>query len=535
MAQKTPLPALTVMYADRWNSSWFVDLDGIRTQLMEDCHLRLLLTGFLRLKRQWLFLLSINKSGGFNFFQLLALNYLAKNNVKALVEPESKSKRVLLDVVSALKKNKLLNNTDVQTLTQLPVANWKKRIPFKKANIWSKLKEESRVVFSKNLIMPSFNKNNKIINKELSKVHASYPFTSWLKVNKFKLGLNYYYQPLEKFFYKDQNTYNVLTHKLDKVMKKTLKDNPNTIFIKQKEVKENIVKRVQNRIFKGKRFNKNMQKRSFSTMNVNAMHNVIVLNKQNNLLNRVMKLNKLNNYLYNKSYNLSKKNNRGSYQVAHRLSSYIYKRIFLYKKYKNVKVGYRVLLKKYGKTLRYRRMKKRLSTSILFMCKAISRITGMRFFFKYIPLQWQKENYAPLKKFVVFEKFGSQKYFTSTVPVVHLAVSRGSANLLTDLLVRKLRKAYTHAFFLSCVEKICRYFMADYESHVAYKHSLCKGIDILFKGKLNGGTRSKVWRLKFGPVHTSTFFTNTREEHAKCMTRYGVFHIRVRLKIGAIA
>jgi hypothetical protein len=35
-------------------------------------------------------------------------------------------------------------------------------------------------------------------------------------------------------------------------------------------------------------------------------------------------------------------------------------------------------------------------------------------------------------------------------------------------------------------------------------------------------------------MHSSTFFTNTREEHAKCMTRYGMFHIRVRLKLGKI-
>jgi hypothetical protein len=113
-------------------------------------------------------------------------------------------------------------------------------------------------------------------------------------------------------------------------------------------------------------------------------------------------------------------------------------------------------------------------------------------------------------------------------------MSRGSANLVIDLLVRKLRRVYKHIPFLSCIEKICRYFMAPYEGNLAFKHSVCKGMEILFKGKLNGGDRSKTWRFKFGPVHTGTFYTNTREEHAKCMTRYGVFHIRVRLKLGAI-
>ena len=60
MAQKTPLPAKTVMYADRWNGTWFIEMENFRSQLMTDYHLRFLITGFLRLKRQWLFLLIVN-------------------------------------------------------------------------------------------------------------------------------------------------------------------------------------------------------------------------------------------------------------------------------------------------------------------------------------------------------------------------------------------------------------------------------------------------------------------------------------------
>jgi hypothetical protein len=32
MAQKTPLPAKTVMYADRWNGTWFIELEDFRQQ-----------------------------------------------------------------------------------------------------------------------------------------------------------------------------------------------------------------------------------------------------------------------------------------------------------------------------------------------------------------------------------------------------------------------------------------------------------------------------------------------------------------------
>jgi len=68
MAQKTPLPALTVNYADRWNPTWFADLATFRQKLVEDYHLRFLILSYLRLKRYWLHLLSINQTGGLFFF-----------------------------------------------------------------------------------------------------------------------------------------------------------------------------------------------------------------------------------------------------------------------------------------------------------------------------------------------------------------------------------------------------------------------------------------------------------------------------------
>jgi hypothetical protein len=97
-----------------------------------------------------------------------------------------------------------------------------------------------------------------------------------------------------------------------------------------------------------------------------------------------------------------------------------------------------------------------------------------------------------LKRFVVFEQYGRKHFFVSTLSVIHLALSRGSATLLIDLLVRKLRKAHKHSYFLSYVEKVCRYFMSSFETGKVYDYSLCKGIEILFKGKINGGQRSNV-------------------------------------------
>jgi hypothetical protein len=88
-------------------------------------------------------------------------------------------------------------------------------------------------------------------------------------------------------------------------------------------------------------------------------------------------------------------------------------------------------------------------------------------------------------------------------------MSRGSPTVLVDLLVHKLRHEYQHTQFLSCVEKICRHLMAPPKSNTAYENVICKGLEILFTGKVNGSDRSKQWRFKLGPVHSSTFYTNT--------------------------
>jgi hypothetical protein len=178
-------------------------------------------------------------------------------------------------------------------------------------------------------------------------------------------------------------------------------------------------------------------------------------------------------------------------------------------------------------------MFRRLGNSILFIHKALNRITAMQTYMLYLPIQWERENYMPLKKLVVFEKYTSQKSFVGSLALLHMAISRGSANLIIDLLVRQLRHLYKHLPFLSAVESISRYFLAPYEGNIAYLHSYCKGVEITFDGKLNGSERSNKWKFKFGPVHSSTFYTNTREQVAKCITRYGAFSINVRVKLGA--
>ena len=888
MAQKTPLPALTVMYADRWNSTWFVDLENFRTQLMQDYHLRFLLTGFLRLKKQWLYLLSIHKSGGFYFFQVITLNSFSAVKYKPLLEPKDENKQKLVNINFLLKRNKLFNNSDLNILKRQPVPHWKKRISYKKALLWATLNNKS--VILKNGYYSSYSSySSRDKNKSVKSNNNFTSWQNWLKLNRNKIALTYYNPSLVKFFYKPKTSFNLLSNNKRKLninsnnmksnctvnvtatttgkrkfstsarnpggildillkdivqahkeheaatlqaikqleaclpavkdviphkhqelflggvqlmkdkwqedlrvanymaryarvrvqghkdneflephdeealqlfiasLQKILKDQKVVLekILADKKIQEDGLRTIlpahkyqelvepttQNRkyppsfltavlscfqsiygafdVFKGRSTNntgkgptgkrnfstaskkpgdyspasiledmskedvdlldkkpKNFvegivqsiveehkvqgyvirtgyteledyfrvylqlcrdsevaalqahkdneasfrlflkehnysgpfvartqrlsvgdlqeylekqkvylgyllkgnnerrefflrsldkaskkpkttdtptpktssqpnsttnnkgngptDKRTFSTL-AGGSTNLVKVNKQNNLLLKNLYKKKVltKNLAYRLPNSIIKKH-LSFYKMIYYTASYFYKRMFRYKKFPTIKLGYRALYKKFGHRLKYTHLLRRLGNSMLFICRALDRVTAMHNKVYYLPMIWAKDNYKFLKRAVVFERYIYQKSFVPSLALLHLAMSRGAANLIIDLLVRKLRRAFMHAPFLSAVEHICRFFMAPYEGNTAFNNSLCKGMDLIFKGKINGSDRSKTWRFKFGPVHTATFYTNTREQVAKCVTRYGVFNIRVRLKLGAI-
>ena len=192
MAQKSPLTALTVMYADRWNGTWFIELEDFRHQLMIEYHLRFLITSFLRLKRQWLFFLSINKSGGFYFFQIATLNYLFTQQVKLPLPKNKILKKNLLMWSGYMKKEKLLQDPRLTRIFKIKIPDSKKRMPYQKAVIWYNLKNQAVVVASNYLNFEKLNNNN---NRRLM---------SWLYNSK-ELSLRYYYNSLVKFYYPVSN------------------------------------------------------------------------------------------------------------------------------------------------------------------------------------------------------------------------------------------------------------------------------------------------------------------------------------------
>lgn len=146
MAQKTPLPALTIDYADRWNSNMFCELKEIRYKLMEDYCLRTLITFYLRLKRYWLHLLNINCATSSIFISCIFLNSRHRKKYNSFYKPD-----ILISKFKKLFLNKLKKELSSNTLLPYKYLNTivlkKYKFSLKKKKYWKKYE----ILFSRNL------------------------------------------------------------------------------------------------------------------------------------------------------------------------------------------------------------------------------------------------------------------------------------------------------------------------------------------------------------------------------------------------
>ena len=579
MAQKTPLPALTVNYADRWNDTWFADTFAYRHKIVEGYHLRFLIMRYLRVKRMWLYLYNVNTTGGFSFFHISPLHSVSKPKLKPFVYPNKKGKLVAKDWQKTLDKTPI----PLTIFQNLPTDIWKKRLSWKKTLLWRRLWKRSCFDIGNSLFYyhrittitkpktlgQYFRKHQKKLVLSVLTSHLV-PFTEeFNQLNSMSFG---FVAAMQHKALTNNKVNNQLLEHLNFIMilpsflKFLLTNTLKRVFFPTAWLLE----------FRLPTFGAPKEQQPTLSLNPSLYEYNKVTGVPTSLLNRVntglnksflklpVKLQKKNKrwvsnfphtakmLLFRKTFNLKKKlspkflsiyfkktlpkthflKRRALYQTVSHLRSFIYRRAYAFKKFPSLAAGFKVFFKRFGGQYKYKRAIKLILTPLVFLVRAMKKVTGMRIFLSYLPIAWDGTHYRAMGKHLVFEKYGHKKYFAATFVAVHLAMSRGSAILLCDLLVRKLRFSYQHSQFLSCVETICRYFMAPPDSNTAYPHSICKGIEILFTGKVNGNDRSSAWRFKLGPVHTSTFYTNTREEHAKCMTKFGMFNIRVRLKLG---
>jgi len=541
MAQKTPLTALTIDYADRWNGTWFAELSVFSYKLIEDYYLRFLITYFLRIKKQWLSLLSLNHSGGFLFFQIMTCYAHATVKSKPMLFPTQQGKVYLKDWQQQL-ENKVNKLTICQNLNS---DIWQKRLPVKKQNMWNYLHNTLLVQNTYNLAGTYFLPMRQ---------HAT--LSTWFHNKQVKSTLTLLSEPIIHVLLTAQHNNNSLVCSIQqkfineinsyKVMKAKMKYLQNVDWLIFLPMVYNSKKKyyslypvnnvfIQKRLFSQEsrvfvKLNNNYSSQIYSAQ-VNVQLKEFEVSRQQQL-----SLKKASVSSYKKkeltAHYFSKKT--ALYQTIYQSKSYLMRRIFAFKWYSSIKEGFHVFFKRFRFQFALKKTLIMLNTPLIFLAQALKRVTGLRQFFSYLPMNWSYYDYKPVKRYTIFERYGSKKYFVPTFVASHLTMSRGSPTVLVDLLVHKLRHEYQHTQFLSCVEKICRHLMAPPKSNTAYENVICKGLEILFTGKVNGSDRSKQWRFKLGPVHSSTFYTNTREEHANIITKFGAFSLRIRMKLGSV-
>jgi hypothetical protein len=540
MAQKTPLTALTIDYADRWNGTWFVELSIFRYKLIEDYHLRFLITCFLRIKKQWLYLLSVNHSGGFLFLQMMTCYSNAKVQTKPMLFPTQEGQASLKDWQQQFEKkvNKL---TIFQKLNLDP---WQKRLSVKKQNMWNYLQNTLLLQTNDNLAAGIF----------FSRMPQHATLSTWFHNKQVKLTLILLAEHINNALIMAQYNNNSLLAVIQQnfIMKiNIIKDKmkylqnldwllflPMLHNIKKSNVTQRQFKKVlvQKRLFSSQQLFSLVKLSNNYPLQIYSSHINVQLKEFQVTTQQQLSVKKVSVSSYKKkeltAYYFSRK--KALYQTIYQSKSYLMRRIFAFKQYSSMKEGFQVFFKRFRLQFALRKTLIMLNTPLIFLAQALKRVTGLRQFFSYLPMKWSHYDYKPVKRYTIFERYGTKKYFVPTFVATHLAMSRGSATVLVDLLVHKLRHEYEHTQFLSCVEKICRHLMAPPKSNTAYENVICKGIEILFTGKVNGSDRSKQWRFKLGPVHSSTFYTNTRLEQAKVITKFGSFNLSVRMKLGGL-
>lgn len=139
MAQKTPLPAKTVTYADRWNATWFADLMMFRRKLIEDYHLRFIVTHFLWTKRYLLYLFSLNYNASCLYLQLAVLPTYGRVEVTPMLFPTRPRQKVLKEWQKQFNK---IKSGALTILKPLTVDSWEKRLTEDEEETWSQLMTE---------------------------------------------------------------------------------------------------------------------------------------------------------------------------------------------------------------------------------------------------------------------------------------------------------------------------------------------------------------------------------------------------------
>lgn len=130
---------------------------------------------------------------------------------------------------------------------------------------------------------------------------------------------------------------------------------------------------------------------------------------------------------------------------------------------------------------------------------------------------------------VIFARWRRKPYFLTTILVIAWSVFRARCRMVVLWTVRLLKKQKKHSGIFNLISSGFKYFLTDPDAHRVYEHSPAGGARILANGKIDGGDMAKSFRFQVGAIPTRTFAAPMERAFGECKTRYGVIRMTISL------
>lgn len=564
LAQKSPVPSLTLHINDAFNSLYIQDITSYRAQLIEDYQLRFLLVYYLKTRSYWLHNLSIKKFNGFYFIKLACVAGKSQKSFIPLLTPiKTKTFNCLTEIQQNLHRIK-------GYLASFAIAKNKLKKPIKSESLISSAKSfKSSKSFNNTKYLLKAIVNMFLIKQEIyTKASIIMPKTSYDEIEEVQYAL-----------YKKQKQVLKLIKSISQLKAKNRVHKPVV-----RLASFLIPIRLNNQV-------KMDQKRKFSTLNETEKSELldVIVTYNSNLASKISKITLSSGKVkYSPSYPFLLVNaitpikpqfslvpklltekfhqfpkssimvkilQKNRVEVSHNKHSqlpikipqmykhfsqivrkwflyilYINKKFFIKrKKHKNWKHVINAWILKWGHKNRFKRNIIRRLSVFSHVIIGAERLTNATCFFSFTLAHWQATDYVALKGIYAFERHRSRSFFIPLISSTHYSLSKAAPSILTDYLRTSLAKAIKHIPILNALDSAVRYWLCYFDSTRIYPDVLCQGVKIEVRGKIDGADRKRTWRVNVGPISTSTFSSNIRYEQSQVITRYGSLHIHVWL------
>ena len=477
MAQKTPVPALTIALSGTWTSLWYYEFSDLQASWASNLQLHYLAGAYFAAKRRLMHRFAILQNN-----QRIYVNAQLVRLTTKTLKRRSRKKRVKGGLVAAkrLRRTRLVAQK-VKALTRVMVSstcfwNYKRSFPrLKKARQWF-------------LRQPTFGGPN---------ITTTSPVLN-------SIYLNVVIKPQSKKLVKTQSQSLLILNK----------KRPRPLVFRAKRAKRGFQKR---------RFFRTDSSRNFFLPGIvttsTKLSSAVIETTSNLFFKHISALNPTT-VVESKFQNLTPSLARSLYRRWRQ----DWKRFgrLRPRKQRHFLEAYVMLQdRRQGSRLLQTRFKRRmLKLSLLRQaCQHVTRFPVVLNLRHYV---CRIGRLSKLKHRSVFRRWGRQPFFLPTVSLVALSLMRGSCSLLMNWLVRLLKKSKKHSSILFLISVAFKYFLHQPDSSHLIASLPCAGVRFEVVGKIDGQDRAKTFRCQVGAIPTSTLRAPLDTEYAAVVTIYGV-------------